>query len=138
MPALTDNEIHDQANRDYYATMPTRRVTIRVEVEADVEWREDDPDYCEQVARLETAWGDGARCNNRTARVLSVVVEHPVDEYVPVGEVVRPAMAPEPRCTHRWFSHDCRDHHACSYDDEQHGGPHLCRCGHLDPKETEQ
>lgn len=61
----------DIANRDYYnRTMVTRRV--RAVVEADVEWREDDPDYCRHVAELEMCPDVSVRLRN--PRVVEVEV----------------------------------------------------------------
>lgn len=68
-----DNMIHDRpediANREYYNhKMMTRRV--RITYEADVEWREDDPDYCLEV--VSTDWTTPSlNVRMRDARLIS-------------------------------------------------------------------
>lgn len=58
-PSLIDLEVfrtspndrpEDLANRYVYATQQYR--TVRFVIEADVDWRDDDPDYCLSVAAL--------------------------------------------------------------------------------------
>lgn len=72
----------DIANRAYYAAnMPTRR--FRVEMDVDVEWREDEPDYAEGVIRTDLpVQAETIRMRNITVEAVHVAPKHELPETI--------------------------------------------------------
>lgn len=72
---MTSNDAMNEANRRYYNNeMLVRRVRIVSEI--DIEWREDEPDYCLDVARCDAHLPTSARMV-RPAQVNVEIIGEP-------------------------------------------------------------